>query len=238
MASPGEALASPGDRRIRPAPVSPADVSRWRRQGRSGRAMPGLAVALAAFTLLVAAAPARGQSLIEVSAQAGALAPLSSLRDDGGVTGAELKMETRLAGALSAALLLPRNVSLEVRGLWTPSSGLVGGSSDAEADFRAVTGGFTYRFDVPLLGILAEPFLGGGVGVRDLSFRGGTSANPLPADESSVTGELLVGSYVTAIPFVRLRLELRDYISSFDDRGDASLRHDLALLGGISARLP
>lgn len=181
--------------------------------------------------------PVKSPVRAELSGAAGALLPTSDLIEASG-TGAALSMETTFAIGGTLGILLPGGFGLEAQALFGPGASFE--DEEGEADFLAVTGDLVYRFPVPAVGALVQPFIGAGAGVRDLSIEGSTRTG-LDGDSSDFVANVLVGTYVTVVPGWRIRLEARDYISSFSAEGtdgESNLQNDFVLLGGLAFQFP
>lgn len=174
---------------------------------------------------------------VQITLSGGALVPLSTLVEDGEVTGenVEVSESTAFGGGLGVGL--PGGLTIEAQGLFAPNAGLEGGITGEElsdGDILTVTGHLLYRIPIPVV----QPFFGGGAGYKSLSFEDATA---LETDsESDFTGVALAGVFV-GLGGVDIRAEVRDYISTFDDPGatdDANLQHDVAILAGLTFGFP
>lgn len=198
------------------------------------------ATALAAWLPAEASAqpgPVSSPVQVELNVSGGVLVPLSSLVESSG-TGSELELSESAAFGGGVGIGLPGGLVLEGQALFAPGTKLedLSGAQLTEGDILTVSGHALYRFPLPLV----KPFFGGGVGLRSLSL---DDATALETDsESDFTGVLLAGAYVTAVPGLNIRAEVRDYLSSFQDprlTEDASkLQNDVALLAGLSFSFP
>lgn len=204
------------------------------------KAVPlALAVALLASPTLLSAQPGPVKSPVrlELSGAAGALVPATDLIDATG-TGPALSMESTFAIGGNLGVLLPGGFGLEAQALFGPGGDFE--DEAGEADFFAVTGDVIYRFPVPAVGALIQPFLGAGAGFKELSIEGSTRTG-LDGDSSDFVANVLLGTYVTIVPGWRIRLEARDYLSSFSPEGtdgESNLQNDFVLLGGLAFQFP
>lgn len=174
---------------------------------------------------------------VEFLATGGVLTPTATLVDGSGVSGGdrELSESFALGGGIGVHLL--GGFGVEGQLLFSPEVELqtVGtGDVVSDADVLAATAHLVYRLPLPLI----QPFLGAGGGVRRLSFDDPTAL--ATEDESDLTGSVLAGAYVGLVPGLTIRLEARDYISSFTDprSGNSELQNDLAFLAGLAWRVP
>lgn len=187
---------------------------------------------------------------LELTAGAGTLQPGTDLARGSNVIGGATRLGGSLALGATAALQLVGGLGVEAQALWAPNAALedAGGTHEGGADWLALSLDAVFRPPLPILSSLLEPFLGAGLGVRRLtvhpepqSVPGGPLVGVVLADSSArrdFAVEGLVGTYVKLPGLWRLRLELRDYISSFTDAGDARLQNDLAVLGALVIRVP
>ena len=195
-------------------------------------------VALAAAAALAAPGAALAQAAplhLEFGLQAGRFSPSGTLAEGSGVTGGDLELTESFALGGHAGVQLPGGLQFEAAVVTAPGTDLEGsGGEESGASFLAATGHVVWRFPVPLV----EPFVGAGGGVRRISFdRPGVLGTE---EESGLAGSLLGGVYVTAVPGWRIRLELRDVVSGFEDprTGESELQNDLFFLAGLSWRIP
>ena len=195
-------------------------------------------VALVGAMALAAPGAASGQAAplhLEFGLQGGRFAPAGTLAEGSGVTGGDLELTESFAFGGHAGLQLPGGLQFEAAVVTAPGTDLEGsGGEQSGASYLAATGHVVWRFPVPFL----EPFLGAGGGVRRISFdRPGVLGTE---EESALAGSLLGGVYVTAVPGWRIRAELRDVVSSFEDprTGESELQNDLFFLAGLSWRVP
>ena len=174
---------------------------------------------------------------LELNLSGGVLVPASTLVDGSGVTGSELDLSSSAAFGGGVGIGLPGGLVLEGQALFAPSTGLedVDGTELTEGDILNVTAHAIYKFPLPLV----KPFFGGGAGFRNLSLEDATA---LQTDsESDFTGVILAGAYVTAVPGLNIRAEIRDYLSSFQNplaTDESKLQNDVALLAGLSFSFP
>jgi hypothetical protein len=202
------------------------------------------------------AAPVAGQLTppvrMEVTVGAGTMQPGTDLarRDD--LPGGALRLGGSLALGVTGALQLAGGFGLEAQALWAPNMALEdpGGTREGKAHWLGLMLDAVYRPPLPFLGSLLEPFLGAGLGVRKLSPHPDSFACPpltgftcytILADttaRSDFAAQGLVGTYVGVPGLPRLRLELRDYVTSFSDSGDARLQNDVSVLGSVVFRVP
>lgn len=205
-----------------------------------GRHLAAAVFAPTLALLALAAAPdaAAGQASpihLEFGVHGGVLSPQGELTDGSGVEGGELALTESFAVGGHVGVQLLGGLTVEGAVSTAPSTEVEGSSGEVTgASFLAATGHLVFRLPLPLL----EPFLGVGGGVRRLSFDDESTFGT--ASESDVAGSLLVGTYVTAVPGWRVRLEARDVISGFEDprSGDSSFQNDLLFLAGLSWRVP
>ena len=194
--------------------------------------LTALAVAAAALSPLAAAAqslaPALPPTVHEVKPNweflvaSGNLRPTGAVRDEvsgGGLTAAQLSYVPRPTFAITSTIGWART-----QGLAAPASSAVKldlFTYDLGAEFRAPR----WRSHKALS---FSPLVGGGVGARTYRFRG---------MDLAATQQL--GAYVSAggefgVRRVRVRLEVRDYLTGFRSvAGAADARNDLAILTGI-----
>lgn len=187
---------------------------------------------------------------LELTAGAGTLQPGTDLARASNVIGGATRLGGSLALGATAALQLVGGLGIEAQALWAPNAALEdpGGTHEGGADWLALSLDAVFRPPLPILSSLLEPFLGAGLGVRRLTVHpepqavpGGPLAGIVLADSSArrdFTVEGLVGTYVKLPGLWRLRAEVRDYITSFTDAGDARLQNDLAVLGALVIRVP
>lgn len=239
-------------RRRTPRPI-PAAAPRSTSRPKRAVSILGSVAALATL----AAGPLRAQLSppvrFELAGGAGALLPGTDLvRADSLPGGVQLGGSFALHG--SAGLHLPGGFGIEGHLVWAPNAALegTGGTKLGRADWMALTLNGVYRPPLPILSSVLEPFLGAGLGVRRLYPERpiGTFQCPrvpeIPcppvlqdaSDRSEFAVEGMLGTEVALPGLWRLRVELRDYLTSFEDRGDARLQSDLAVLGGLVLRVP
>lgn len=206
---------------------------------RSGTLLPAL-VALAPLALLASAAtpePVHAQASpihVEFGVQGGVFSPQGTLAEGDGAA-EELSLTESFAIGGHAGVQLLGGLMLEGALVTAPSTEVEGSDGVATgASFLATTGHAVFRLPLPLL----EPFLGVGGGVRRLSFDDESTFGT--ESVSDVAGSLLVGTYVTAVPGWRIRLEARDVITGFEDprTGDSGYQNDVFFLAGLTWQLP
>lgn len=194
---------------------------------------------IAALVLLLPSAGASAQGplapplQLEISVSGGFLVPATSLADE-----TQVPNEVRLADSPAVGgglgLLLPGGLNVEAQGLYAPGADLeTAGASDRAADFLALTGNLVYRLPLPFL----QPFLGAGAGVRQISTESSAEDSETQR-ENDFTVALLAGTYLSLVPDWRIRLEIRDYLSSFAVGEGSKLQNDLAFLAGMTLRFP
>ena len=195
-------------------------------------------LALLGAAALAAPGAARAQAAplhLEFGLQGGRFSPAGTLAEGDGVSGGDLELTESFAFGGHAGLQLPGGLQLEAAVVTAPGTDLEGsGGEESGASYLAATGHVVWLFPIPLV----EPFLGAGGGVRRVSFdRPGVLGT---GEESALAGSLLGGAYVTAVPGWRIRLELRDVVSGFEDprTGESELQNDLFFLAGLSWRVP
>lgn len=181
----------------------------------------------------------------EISGTAGALVPTSSLANatQAGTT-EDLEASSNFAFGANLAVLLPIGFTLEAQGLLAPGSDLE--QAGTSSDWLALTGAFIYRFPVPVVSALVQPFVGAGAGVRSHSFDDFESLSlqqqaALGGSDSSsdFVADVMLGTYINAIPGLKIRLEARDYLSSFGTAGgDSNFQNDLTFLAGLGFEFP
>lgn len=196
--------------------------------------------ALAPLALLASAAtpePIRAQASpihVEFGVQGGVLSPQGTLAEGDG-DAEELSLTKSFAVGGHAGLQILGGLMLEGALVTAPSTEVEGSGGVATgASFLAATGHAVFRLPLPLL----EPFLGVGGGVRRLSFDDESTFGTETV--SDVAASLLVGTYVTAVPGWRIRLEARDVVTGFEDprTGDSGYQNDVLFLAGLTWRLP
>lgn len=179
---------------------------------------------------------------VELSPVAGALVPLSTLIEASEATENEdVDLSEALVYGGNAALHLPGGLGLEIQGLFAPGTETESGDgSSADASYRVLTGGLTYRLAPPGIDRVVDPFVGIGGGVRHFSLdEDETSPGEERPEEDDFVATLQLGTYLT-LGSLTLRAEVRDYISSFglEGTGDSILQNDLAALLGVAFRFP
>jgi len=189
---------------------------------------------------------------LELTAGIGALQPGTDLVRRSDLPGGALQLGGSFALGGTASIQLPGGLGVEGQALWSPRMALEdpGGTHEGHANWLALTLAAVYRPPLPVLGKVFQPFLGAGLGVRRLTPYPdavalpvvlGAPAAPLLADStgrSDFVAEGLVGTYVGLPGLWKIRVELRDYVTSFSDSGDARLQNDIALLGAVVVRVP
>lgn len=174
---------------------------------------------------------------LELNISGGAMVPLSTLIEDGGVTTENLELSSSPAFGGGVGIGLPGGLTLEGQALFAPGTELenVSGDQITEGDILTLTAHALYKFPLPLV----KPFFGGGAGYRSLSL---DDVGAVGSDsEGDFTGVLLAGAYITAVPGLNIRAEVRDYLSSFTNplnEDESSLQNDVALLAGLSFSFP
>lgn len=220
---------------------------------RAGRILAAsLLGSLAAWVPARASAQLAPPIRLELSAGAGSLQPGTDLARGPDVLGGATRLGGGLALCVTAALQLVGGLGVEAQALWAPNAALEdpGGTHEGNADWSALSLDAVFRPPLPILSSLLEPFVGAGLGVRRLTPHPGPATLPVvngtpPAvvlSDSSARSdfavEALVGTYLKLPGLWRLRAELRDYVTSFSDAGDARLQNDLAVLGALVLRVP
>jgi len=189
---------------------------------------------------------------LELTAGAGSLQPGTDLARGPDLVGGSTRLGGSLALGATAALQLVGGLGIEAQALWAPNAALedAGGTREGDADWLALSLDAVFRPPLPVFSSLLEPFFGAGLGVRRLYPHPQPPALPVVngsptavvlADTSARSDfavEGLVGTYVKLPGLWRLRAELRDYVTSFTDAGDARLQNDLAVLGALVVRVP
>lgn len=192
----------------------------------------------------VAAAQVPSPVSIQISGTAGALVPTSSLAKAAAAgTAEDVEIGSNFAFGANVGLSLPIGFDIEAQGLLSPGAdlGSFGGTS-VSSDWLALTGVLLYK--LPLPGI--SPFFGAGAGIRRHSF---DNFQSLPtqlqdglggeSESSDFTGEITVGVKLGLIPGADVRVEARDYLSSFSPvSGDGVFQNDLVLLAGLGFSFP
>ncbi len=196
------------------------------------------ATALAAWLPAEATAqpgPVSSPIQVEINLSGGALVPASTLIEADGVGDLDLSSSAAFGGGVGIGL--PGGLIVEGQALFAPGTSLedVDGNEVTEGDILTLTGHALYRFPLPLV----KPFFGGGVGYRGLSL---DDVEAIGTDsEGDFTGVILAGAYVTAVPGLNIRAEVRDYLSSFENpltADGSTVQNDLALLAGLSFSFP
>ena len=196
-----------------------------------------LAAALALWMPAEASAqPVPSPIQVELNFSGGAMVPVSTLIEDGGVTTENLELSSSPAFGGGVGIGLPGGLTLEGQALFAPGTELqnVSGDQITEGDILTLTAHALYKFPLPLV----KPFFGGGAGYRSLSF---DDVGALGSDsEGDFTGVILAGAYITAVPGLNIRAEVRDYLSSFTNplNDESNLQNDIALLAGLSFSFP
>lgn len=212
-----------------------------RRIGARDRAVVGFLVATVLALVLPRPAtaqpgPIKAPVRAEFSVNGGVLVPATDLIETTTGTTPPLKLAQSFAFGGSVGVLLPAGIGIEAQGLFSPGMEVEddAGAVVTGGNFTAVTGNLIYRFPVPLI----QPFIGAGAGFKSLSFDDATT--PLGEDASDFVANVLAGAYVTIVPGWRLRVEARDYLSSFTPASGAesAFQNDFAILGGTSFRFP
>lgn len=205
------------------------------------RSAAGLLSAAFAFWMPADAAaqpgPVGSPIQVELNLSGGVLVPASTLIEGDQVTTGDIEVSESAAFGGGVGIGLPGGLVLEGQALFAPSTGIedVSGNELTEGDILNVTAHAIYKFPLPLV----KPFFGGGAGFRSLSLE---DAAALQTDsESDFTGVLLAGAYITAVPGLNIRAEVRDYLSSFQNplaTDESNLQNDVALLAGLSFSFP
>lgn len=219
-----------------------------------GIVAPAVAAGLAVLLALALPAPAAAQPgplespiTVEFTALGGVLSPAGNLTGDipsapppfpGDPANAmEVSDSPAFGGGVGVRLL--GTLAVEGQLLFAPGAELQTVDRGIEvtgAEVLTATGYLLYQFPLPVV----EPFVGAGGGVKRLSFDDPTVLGT--DDESDLTGTVLAGAYVDLIPGWTIRVDARDYISSFSDPrvadGDSELQNDLVFTAGLAWRIP
>lgn len=204
----------------------------------TSRRLPAVASAALLVAALALPRPAVAQQ-IELSGQAGVLAPASDLLTGSGVSGGGSSLGAGFPLSATAGVRFPSGFGVELSGLKAYDVSVDGNSLQTEeADYSALTGHATYALSLPGLRRLAQPFFGVGLGAREIDF-GTFAADATEVDASSdFTGVALAGLLFGRDATVGARVEIRSYLSSFEALGESSSQQDFAFLGGVMLRLP
>lgn len=200
--------------------------------------LPALASAALLALALALPRPVPAQQL-ELSGQAGVLAPASELLSGSGVSGGGSSLGTGFPFSATAGVRFPSGFGVELSGLKAYDVSVDGNSlQTGEADFSALTGQATYALSLPGLRRLANPFFGVGIGVREVDF-GTFTTDATELDASSdFAGVALAGLNIVPDERIGARVEIRSYLSSFEALGETNGQQDFAFLGGVTLRLP
>lgn len=212
------------------------------RTRRSARrcAAGGLAVVCALLTLpssgTAQEAEAESASGFEITGSIGALTPLAKLADSGDTIRAEFSTKVAFAAELD---------------YWFGAFGIgvVGGYSTPEltlqiapdddigfpesidlgsADYFTITGNLMWRPVLSGSATVVRPYLGVGAGLVSITYPQSDEFTGI-ADESRFAGSLFGGAHVSLSSGWFVRLDVRDYISSFDTEPfeQSKMQHDL-----------
>lgn len=204
----------------------------------ASRRLPALASAALLALALALPRPGPAQQL-ELSGQAGVLAPASDLLTGSGVSGGGSSLGAGFPLSATAGIRFPSEFGVELSGLKAYDVDVDGTSLETgEADFSALTGHATYALSLPGLQRIAHPFFGVGIGAREVDF-GAFEPGATEVDASSdFAGVALAGVLLGRDERIGARAEIRSYLSSFEALGESNGQQDFAFLGGVTLRLP
>ena len=188
-------------------------------------------------------APPPEAATLEVSAFGGVLTPLSDLTDDPASFGTVLTAAPSIGA--EAVLWFGEGFGAALQGVWAPADLEIRptdfpGAVPTElggADWIAGTVRLLYRLELSGAARVIEPFAGVGVGLRHLDVD--PQASPEVEDATDPVAAVGAGALVRVTPLWGVRLEVRDYVSSFESpaTGDARIQNDLAVSIGAVLRL-
>lgn len=176
-----------------------------------------------------------------VTAFAGLLAPLNDLTGDPASFGTTLTSSAALG--LEGVLWLGSRWGVGLQGLYAPAELALKPSTDFQgvvpedlggADYLAGAATVLHRFPFAEPDSPIEPYFGAGVGLRRLSVD--PIARPEVEDRTSAVGTLTGGAFVRLSRRLAVRLEVRDWVSSFESptTAETRLQNDLAITVGLS----
>jgi hypothetical protein len=196
------------------------------------RHLVGLCIVLAGLPSTVAAQ----QISFSLDGFGGVFIPASALSDSTGVDFSRtIQQQTTWAVGGRAALWLSRRFAIEAEAAYTASDLEVSG---APVDTTLAANAFLAAISA-LYTIVDPPFepisiyVSGGVG---LVGRGGDAFDTFFESASDVAAVVGLGVRYGIGHGMRIRVDIKDYISSFQDEsvgGDAKLQNDLLLTGGL-----
>lgn len=187
--------------------------------------------------------PLLGAGRFEVTALAGALAPLSRLSEGGGALGTELAASGLFS--LDGVYWVGGRLGLGLRAAYAPATvsvvpGELAGAAPQElgpADYLSVSAEARVRFGPPGEGLALTPYLSAGAGVRQLDVR--AVAGPEVEDTTDPLVTLAGGALLPLAGPVELRIELRDHLTFYETpAGESRLQNELAALVGASLEIP
>lgn len=186
--------------------------------------------------------PEAGPSF-EASILGGVLAPLANLTDDPDSFGTAVTAAPALGAEV--AVWLGGGFGVGLQGLWASADLQIvptefQGAIPTELGGAEWLGGTLSLLYRPALSGAAEavqPFFGLGAGLRHLDVD--TQAGPEVEDATDLVGTVAAGAHVPLVGPWRLRLEARDFISSFSSptADENRLQNDLAVSVGASVRV-
>lgn len=178
----------------------------------------------------------------EVSVSGLVLTPLALLTDSDVSFDTEVSSSAGVTGGLT--WWLGRHLGVAARAAWAPAQlNLRGAPLGAavpddlgDADYLAGTVEATWRFLPGGAASMLEPFVSVGGGVRHLELEPVAAPEARTATDPAATAA--AGTRVRLWEGASLRLELRDFVSSYDagETGESRIQHDVQLSVGLGFR--
>lgn len=179
-----------------------------------------------------------------VTAFAGLLAPLNDLTAD--PTSFGTAVTSSVALGVEAAFWLGRRWGVGLQGVYAPADLSLKPSPEFQgvvpenlggADYLAGGVSVLHRFSFAGPATVIEPYFGAGLGVRRLSVD--PIAQPEVEDRTGVAGTLTGGAFVPISRVWAVRLEVRDWVSSFESptTTESRLQNDIAVTVGLGAAI-